>query len=293
MTMRAMCIHQFGGPDVMRLENVPRPAAAEGERLVRLAAASVNPIDWKMREGLLGGSFPRILGRDGAGVDVASGERVMGIGGFGRDGTHAEYCVFSREASVEVPEDLSFESAAALGIAGLSAWIPIVENALVAKGQRVLIHGGAGGVGCFAIQIAALQGAEVWTTCSARNSDWCRSLGASRTIDYRREDFAAAGPIFDAVLDTIGGEVHARSAQVLKPGGALVFLNAAPRAPVHRTDVRVLPTEVRATPERLRALLSARLRVPIEAQFPLERAAEGYELSRSGHARGKIVIQIA
>jgi NADPH:quinone reductase-like Zn-dependent oxidoreductase len=289
--MRAVRIHSHGGPEVMRLEDIPRPVAAEGERLVKLAAASVNPIDWKIRQGLYRMDLPRVLGRDGAGTDEATGERVLGIASPGRDGTHAEYAVFSQAAPI--PENLSFEKAAALGIAGLSAWIPLVENVQVSAGQRVLIHGGAGGVGAFAIQIARLRGAEVWTTCSARNAEFCRALGAYQTIDYSREDFTAVGPIFDAVLDTVGGAVHSRCAEVLKPRGILAYLNAAPAQPIARADIQIKATEVRATQERLEALRALGLRVPIESRFALERAAEAYELSRGGHARGKIILQIS
>jgi NADPH:quinone reductase-like Zn-dependent oxidoreductase len=299
--MRAARVHAYGGPETMRVEEAQVPVAGPGERLVRLAAASVNPIDWKMRQGLMKAyfplKFPRILGRDGAGTDVVTRERVMGLGSPNREGTHAEYAVFQVNASSKIPSEISFETAAALGIAGLSAWIPLVENAQLAKGQKVLIHAGAGGVGSLAIQIARLRGAEVWTTCSAGNADFCRGIGAARVIDYRNEDFSRLGPIFDAVLDTLGGAVHRLSAQVLKPDGALVSLSAAPVEAVTRKDVRVLPTEVRSTPERLKALLSlvaeGKMKVPVEARFPLEQAAEAYELSRAGHARGKIVLTMS
>jgi NADPH:quinone reductase-like Zn-dependent oxidoreductase len=287
--MRAIRIHAYGGPEVMRVDHVPQPVAGQGERLVKLAAASVNPIDWKMRQGLMNVPLPRVLGRDGAGTDVATGERVVGVG----TGTHAEYVVLTQTATAVVSEDVSLEEAAALGIAGLSAWIPLVENAKLAPGQRVLIHAGAGGVGAFAIQIARLRGAEVWTTCSARNAEFCRSLGAYQTIDYTGEDFTATGPIFDVVLDSIGGAVHSRSAEVLKSGGVLVYLSAAPIQPIARNDIQVKPTEVRATSERLEKLMSLRLQVSIDARYPLERAAEAYELSRGRHARGKIVLQIS
>lgn len=290
--MRALRIHAYGGPEVMRLDDIPRPQPGAGERLVKLAAASVNPIDWKMRHGLMSAPLPRVLGRDGAGIDQASGERILGIGSPGCDGTHAQYAVFRDNACARIPEGTSFEAAAALGIAALSAWIALVENAAVASGQRVLIHAGAGGVGSFALQIARLRGAEVWTTCSAANADWCRGLGAHRTIDYAREDFTALGALFDAVLDSLGGEAHARSAAVLKPGGALAYLNAAPVQAVARSDVRVLPTEVRATRERLERLLALGLHVPVESRFPLDQGVQAYELSRSGHARGKIVLQM-
>jgi NADPH:quinone reductase-like Zn-dependent oxidoreductase len=287
--MRAIRIYAHGGPEVMRVDDVPQPVAGQGERLVKLAAASVNPIDWKMRQGLMNVPLPRVLGRDGAGTDVATGERVVGVG----TGTHAEYVVLTQTATAVVSEDVSLEEAAALGIAGLSAWIPLVENAKLAPGQRVLIHAGAGGVGAFAIQIARLRGAEVWTTCSARNAEFCRSLGAYQTIDYTGEDFTATGPIFDVVLDSIGGAVHSRSAEVLKSGGVLVYLSAAPIQPIARNEIQVKPTEVRATSERLEKLMSLKLQVSIEARYPLERAAEAYELSRGRHARGKIVLQIS
>jgi NADPH:quinone reductase-like Zn-dependent oxidoreductase len=296
--MRAMRVHAYGGPDKMHLDEVPMPTPGVGERLVSLSAASINPIDWKMRDGRLRSVFsldlPRVLGRDGAGTDVGSGERVMGLGAPGRDGTHAEYSVFQAHSSCVIPAEVSFEDAAAAGVAGLSAWIALTENAQVSAGDRVLIHAGAGGVGSLAIQIAALRSAEVWTTCSARNADWCRSLGAYKVIDYTRENFTAPGQIFDAVLDTVGGAVHRLSSEVLKPGGKLAFLNAEPPQMVMRKDIKVLPTDVRATQKRLLAVLTliaeGRLKVPIQARFPLARAAEAYELSRSGHARGKIIL---
>ena len=290
--MKAVRIHAYGGAEAMRFDEVPLPQAAPGEMRVRLHAASINPIDWKMRQGLIKLPLPCVLGRDGAGVEEASGKRILGIASFGRDGTHAEYAVFEHALCAEIPAQLSFEEAAALGIAGLSAWIPLVEDAQVRAGQRVLVHGGAGGVGAFAIQIAHRRAAEVWATCSARNAAFCRELGASRTLDYHVEDFTALGPIFDAVLDTIGGAVHRRSASVLKPDGVLAYLQAAPAEPVARTDIRVKRAEIRATRERLGALMQAGLRVPITERFGLERAPDAYERSRGGHVRGKIVLVI-
>jgi len=298
LKMRAVRVHAYGGPETMRYEEMPMPTPGAGERLVSLAAASVNPIDWKIRQGRLRAVFslelPRILGRDGAGTDVATGERVMGLGAAGRDGTHAEYAVFQAHSSCVIPPEVSLEDAAAAGVAGLSAWIALVENAKLAAGDRVLIHAGAGGVGSLAIQIAALRGAEVWTTCSARNADWCRTLGAYKVIDYTKQNFTAPGQIFDVVLDTIGGPVHRASTEVLKPGGRLAYLNADPVHAVMRKDVTVLPTDVRATQKRLLAVLTliaeGRLKIPIGARFPLARAAEAYELSRGGHSRGKILL---
>lgn len=298
LKMQAVRVHAYGGPETMHVDQVPMPTPGVGERLVSLSAASINPIDWKMRDGRLRSVFsielPRVLGRDGAGMDVGSGERVMGLGAPGRDGTHAEYTVFQAHSSCVIPPEVSFEEAAAAGVAGLSAWIALTENAQVSAGDRVLVHAGAGGVGSFAIQIAALRSAEVWTTCSARNADWCRSLGAYRVIDYTKENFTAPGQIFDVVLDTVGGAVHRLSSEVLKPGGKLAFLNAEPPQKVMRKDIKVLPTDVRATQKRLLAVLTLiaerQLKVPIHARFPLAQAAQAYELSKGGHARGKILL---
>jgi len=287
--MRAVRVHRFGA---LQLDEIAAPAAKQGQILVQLHAASVNPIDWKMRDGMLPIPLPRILGRDGAGT--WEGRRVMGVADRAGDGTHAEYAAFT--AYSEIPDNVSFEDAAALGVSGLSAWIPLVENAKVSAGQRVLVHAGAGGVGSLAIQIARLQGAEVWTTCSARNAEWCRQLGAERAIDYSKEDFTACGPIFDVVFDIVGGAVHRRSAEVLKKGGVLAYLHAAPPEPPQRTDIRIVGSDVLPTRQRLDGLLKLvgerKLRAPVEARFPLERAAEAYELSRSGHARGKIVLTV-
>lgn len=298
LKMQAVRVHAYGGPETMRVDEVPMPTPGVGERLVSLSAASINPIDWKMRDGRLRSVFsielPRVLGRDGAGMDVGSGERVMGLGAPGRDGTHAEYTVFQAHSSCVIPPEVSFEEAAAAGVAGLSAWIALAENAQVSAGDRVLVHAGAGGVGSLAIQIAALRSAEVWTTCSARNADWCRSLGAYRVIDYTKENFTAPGQIFDVVLDTVGGAVHRLSSEVLKPGGKLAFLNAEPPQKVMRKDIKVLPTDVRATQKRLLAVLTLiaerQLKVPIHARFPLAQAVQAYELSKGGHARGKILL---
>lgn len=290
--MRALRIRGHGGPEVMRIEDVPVPKAGSGEVLVKIAAASVNPIDWKIRQGLFRHDLPWTPGRDGAGTDVATGERLLGIGSPGHDGTHAEYAVFSRGMTAPIPGGVTFEQAAAIGLAGLTA-LSLVENARVAAGHKVLVHGGAGGVGGFAIQIARSRDAEAWTTCSARNASYCIDLGARRVINYLRQDFAQEGAIFDAVLDTIGGMVHTRSAQVLKAGGVLAFLNAAPCQPVQRKDIEIIPTEVRATPERLRTLMTLGMRVHIQERYPLERAAAGYELSRAGHVRGKIILQVS
>ncbi len=306
-TMRAWRAHEYGGPGVMHLDSVPVPRPGPGEVLVRVLAASVNPIDWKTREGYLKAALtsplPRTLGRDAAGEVVALGEGVSGlvtgnmVAGAGvpsKDGTHAEYALMPAAACSVMPVGVTPEQGAALGIAGLSAWIPLVESAGLAQGQKVLIHAGAGGVGSMAIQIAHHIGAEVWTTCGARNADWCRALGAQHVIDYGREKFEDVARGMDVAFDTIGGEVHARSAATLKPGGALVWINAIPPAAHGRTDIRAVPPNIQSSTARMWSLLnlvaSGALRVPVEHRFELSRAAEAYAMSQGGHTRGKIVL---
>ena len=294
--MHAVRIHGYGGPEVMRLDEVPVPSAAAGQVLVKVKAASVNPIDWKIRRGMLASmipvAFPRTLGRDCAGE--ADGKLVAGVADPRGDGTHAEYAVLPQAATAPVPGRLTPTEAASLCIAGLSAWIPLVEVAKVQRGMRVLIHAGAGGVGSLAIQIARALGATVLAT--STQADYCRSLGAQEVIDYRSVDFVKTGA-YDVVLDTLGGEAHVRSQQALAPGGILVALAATP-IPQHqpRADVRIEKPMIQATRERLEQLfqwaLSGKLRPQVMRQFRLDDAHAAYAASEAGHGRGKIVLQI-
>jgi NADPH:quinone reductase-like Zn-dependent oxidoreductase len=295
--MRALRIHGYGGPEVMRLDEVPAPRAGPAQLLVKVKAASVNPIDWKMRRGMLASifplSFPRTLGRDCAGA--VDGSLIAGVADPRTDGTHAEYAVLPEAATAAVPAGVNAVAAASLCVAGLSAWIPLAEIAQIQRGMRVLIHGGAGGVGSLAIQIARELGATVFTT--STQADYCRGLGAERVIDYRIENFADAGP-FDVILDTLGGEAHVRSLGALKPGGLLVALSAAP-IPPHAvpSGVRVEKPQVQATRERLARIFdwaaTGRLRPQVTKRLALEEAPEAYAAAEAPHGRGKIVLQIS
>jgi len=295
--MRALRIHGYGGPEVMRLDQVPSPSPAAGQVLVKVKAASVNPIDWKIRRGLLASifplSFPRTLGRDCAGE--ADGALIAGVADPRTDGTHAEYAVLPEAATAPVPAGVNAVAAASICVAGLSAWIPLAEIARIQPGMRVLIHGGAGGVGSLAIQIARELGATVFAT--STQADYCRGLGAERVIDYRIENFADAGP-FDVILDTLGGEAHVRSLGALKPGGLLVALSAAP-IPPHAvpSGVRVEKPQVQATRERLARIFdwaaTGRLRPQVTKRLALEEAPEAYAAAEAPHGRGKIVLQIS
>ena len=295
--MRALRIHGYGGPAVMRLDDVPPPVAGAGQVLVKVRAASVNPIDWKMRRGMLANIFPlvfpRTLGRDCAGE--LDGQLIAGVADPRTDGTHAEYALLPEAATAAVPPGIDAVEAASLCVAGLSAWIALMEVAPLKAGMKVLIHAGAGGVGSLAIQIARNAGATVYAT--STQDEYCRQLGAVRAIDYRKEDFVAAGP-FEVILDTLGGEAHVRSLNALKPGGTLVALSAAP-VPKHeaRTDVRVERPQIQATRERLErifdAVVKGTVRPQVTQRFSLEQAKEAYAASEAGHGRGKIVLQIS
>jgi NADPH:quinone reductase-like Zn-dependent oxidoreductase len=307
--MRAWRFHAYGPVDRLRLEAVPVPEPAEGELLVRIGASSVNPIDWRMVEGqvkdALPVALPRIPGRDCAGLVVESrsrafgaGERVLAVNDPQKDGTHAEYAVVPASQAASLPASVNDIEAAAIGNAGITAWIAMVECAQVAQGSRVLVHAGAGGVGGLAVQLARHFGAEVVSTCSTRNMGYVESLGAHEVIDYTREDFVAAAGLCDIVFDTLGGEANRRSFQVLKPGGLLVRISAAPVDPTPpRADVRVLHAQVRATTGRFESLLDLVLRGALRPQIgklhAFEQAMKAYQASRAGHSRGKNVIAVA
>jgi NADPH:quinone reductase-like Zn-dependent oxidoreductase len=296
--MRALRIHGYGGLEVLCLEDVASPVPGKGQLLVKVRAASVNPIDWKMRKGLLAGlfplSFPRTLGRDCAGD--AGGGLVAGVADMRTDGTHAEFALLPESQLAPVPAGLDAAAAASLCVAGLSALIPLVEIASLKKGSRILIHAGAGGVGSLAIQIARHLGAEVHVTASAANRDYCLSLGAARVIDYHKENFLNFAP-YDVVLDTLGGETHLRSMKALKMGGLLVALAAAPipKNPAP-SDIKVVMAQIQPSRERLARIFewaaSGVIRPQVTRRFSLEEGKAAYAASESGHGRGKIVLEL-
>jgi NADPH:quinone reductase-like Zn-dependent oxidoreductase len=308
--MKAVVIRAFGGPEVMEFTDVPEPMPGPNDLVVEVHAASVNPVDAKMRQGLVRVygeiKLPRILGRDfsgviaavGAGVsDLRPGDAVFGMGDRLRDGTHAESHVIDGALVAKKPRTLSHIAAAALGVAAASALAALETAAPVKAGDRVLVHAGAGGVGHFAIQYARRKGAHVIATARAENHDFVKACGAQEAVDYTAVDFAEAAKECDVVLDTLGGEAHARSMACLKPGGALVYLNAAPLPQgAARGDIRVVNAPVkggRAVMDRIGQLAAdGTLRPHVAATFPLERAAEAYAMIETGRTRGKIVLTV-
>lgn len=309
-TMKAVRIHTYGGRDVLRYEDAPIPTLKPDDVLVKVRAAAVNPVDWKVREGylkeVLPVAMPLILGWDVAGEIVALGEKVTGwqVGDavysrpdIGRDGSYAEYIAINAAEIAAKPRSLNWRQAAAVPLAALTAWQSLYDFANITAGERVLIHAGAGGVGSFAIQLAKLRGAHVITTASSRNVEFVRALGADEVIDYTQQDFSALRDI-DVVFDTMGGEIQQQSWQVLKPNGRLVSIVSAPdSAMAEKYQVTPLFCFVKPSSTQLAALAAlfdtGKLRVEIERSYPLSEIVHAHEHSESGRTRGKIVIDIA
>jgi NADPH:quinone reductase-like Zn-dependent oxidoreductase len=307
-TMRAERIHAFGGPDVLRLEEVQTPQPGPGELLVRVHAAGVNPADWKMREGKYGHpQLPSILGRDFSGVIESLGPDVkmfrVGESVFGcaaeKSGSYAEFAIAPVSQVAEKPDGLDHVQAAALPIAALTAWQALFDRAQLQAGQRILIHAAAGGVGTFAVQLAKWKGAYVIGTASAQHLNFVHRLGADEVIDYQASRFEeVAGPV-DVVLDAIAGDTQERSWRVLKPGGILVSLLQPPSeqaAAAAGARGALLRFDSSRSDElaRIGDLVAAgRIKVIIEKVLPLSEAAKAHQLSQAGHAVGKIVLRVS
>ncbi len=304
-TIKAVRIHSFGGPEALCYEDVPSPEPGQEEVLVRVHAASVNPFDWKMREGMLGPlPMPKILGCDFSGVvealgpgvtDFFVGQSVFGHSGFG--GAFADLVAAPLGRLAQRPPSLDDVEAAATPLCALTAWQALFEIGDLQSGQKVLIHGAAGGVGTFAIQLALRQGAAVIGTASARNLPMLRKLGVQQVIDYNATRFEDTVRSVDVVLDLIGGETQDRSWKVLKTGGRLVSTVSKPsaqRALLCGVRATKMQTHMRADELTLMGDLisNGELKVIVDRVLPLFRAPEALELSRRGHARGKIVLTV-
>jgi NADPH:quinone reductase-like Zn-dependent oxidoreductase len=307
--MKAMLLVKHGGLDALRYGDAPDPVASAGDVVVDVHAASVNAADYKMRLG--GGNyqtgglkFPHILGRDfsgvvsaaGPGADLKIGDEAFGVTIPGTEGAYAEKIAIKAAIIAKKPARLSHAEAAAMALTSLTAIWALEDTAKLKRGETVLIQGGGGGVAGFAIQLAKHLGATVITTASARNHDYVRKLGADRVIDYQKEDFATLGRICDVVFDTVGGEVQVRSYEVLKPGGRLVWIAAAPAGfTPSRSDVQVLRPKVdrdRAHLERMVELYEAgAVCPPAITRFKLADAAEAHRISEGRHLQGKLVLE--
>ena len=285
----------------------PDPEPGAGEVLVRVRAAGVNPIDWKLRAGHLKEwmpvELPAIPGLDLAGTVEALGDGVdefeVGEDVFGRGrGSYAEYALASVGTLAPKPAGIGFAEAAALNVGGLTAWLGLFDVADLQPGQRVLIQGGAGGVGALAVQLAHWKGAYVIATSSASNLDFVRTIGADEVVDYGAVRFEDVVEPVDVVFDTVGGEVTDRSWSVLRPGGTLIVIASMPDADrAARLGVRVgspqPPAETAPVLRQLAALVeSGDLTIPVGRRYPLAAAAEAQAASETGHGRGRIVLEM-
>lgn len=306
--MKAAFFMQHGGPEVLQYGDVPDPVAGAGQLLVDVHAASVNAADWKMRAGSYAPveQFPYVLGRDFSGVvaalgsgvtDFKAGDPVFGVCDVGQEGAYAEKIAIKAAIVAAKPDALSHAECAAIALAGLTALVTIEDTLELARGETILIQGGAGGVAGIATQIAKHIGARVVTTASAANHAYVRGLGADEVIDYRTEDFTRKVSGCDAVFDTVGGEVAQKSFAVLRPGGRAAFIASGASAPASpRSDVRALRPQVGRDREHLERLLElvrvGAVRVPEIRHFPLAEAAAAHALSEGRHLRGKLVFDV-
>src|SRR6476660_113560 len=309
-TMKAIRIHNYGGPEVLTYEEAPRPKPQADEVLIRVHAAGVNPIDWKVREGHMKDfwphKFPLILGWDLSGVveevgpDVSRfkiGDEVYSIPDPTRNGAYADYIVVRESELALKPNSLHHIRAAAVPLAALTAWQSLFDTVQLQPGQRVLIHAGSGGVGHFAVQLAKWKGLFVIDTATTENQDLLRELGVDEPIDYTQQRFEDIARKIDIVLDTLGGETQERSWSVLKKGGVLVSL-VQPPSEDKAKELGVRAAIIGAQPngaqlaEIAKIIEAGKLAPVIDRILPLSEVRRAHELSQSGHTHGKIVLRV-
>ncbi|QHS21849.1 NADP-dependent oxidoreductase [Virgibacillus sp. MSP4-1] len=310
--MKAVVIEEYGGRNQLKMKEIPKPEIGEHQVLVEMYATSINPIDWKVREGYLKEGlpfeFPVILGWDAAGVITETGSKVtkfqIGDEVFARPdttstGTYAEYTVVDEHLLAPKPKKLDFKEAASVPLTGLTAWQCLVDFSNINKGNKVLIHAGAGGVGSFAIQIAKHFGAYVASTASGKNEGLLTELGVDEFINYKEQRFEDILHDYDIVVDTLGGEIMDKSFQVLKDGGKLVSIAGNPdeeKAKARNIKAGFLWLEPDGEQlDQLGILIeSGKVKPVVGHEFPFteEGIKEAHKLSETHHAKGKIVIRM-
>jgi NADPH:quinone reductase-like Zn-dependent oxidoreductase len=305
--MKAVRIERYGNEEVMELAEVERPKPGEGELLVKVRAAAVNPVDWKIRDGLgemFGMKLPVILGCEVAGTvdavgddvkNFSTGDEVYGyLGAY--SGGYAEYVAAPASEFVRKPRQIDFNTAASVPVGALTAWQGIFDLGKLARGQRILITGASGAVGSMAVQLAKAKGAYVVGTGSGRNEEFVRGLGADEFIDYKKVRFEEKVRDADVVFDTVGGETQERAFQTVKRGGFLVSTVSPPSAEKAKEfGVTAATVEVRPKAEQLaeinRLLESGKLKVRIATVLPMAEAKKAHQLSKQGHPDGKIILR--
>lgn len=307
--MKAAQINKYGSNEVVEInKNTPKPAASRGQILVEVYAAGVNPIDWKIREGYIPLKFPVTLGGDFSGVVAEVGESVSGfkkgleVYGYasvigGGSGSFAEFVSADVKVMALKPENITHVDAGAFPLTGVSAWQALVDHIGLSMGKKILIHGGAGGIGSIAIQLAKHLGAYVATTVSAKDLQYIKELGADEAIDYKNQSFEDLLNDYDAVYDTVGGETYVKSFKVLRKGGIIVSMLEQPHSDlIKQYGVNAIGQMTQVNSERLSKLAELVdkhiIKVHVEKTFPLEQAGEALAYLQSGHPRGKVVLKM-
>src|SRR5207253_4594317 len=309
-TMKAVVIHEYGGPEVLKYEDVPQPEPKQDQLRIHVIAAGVNPVDGMIRSGMFDKegrrAFPVILGGDISGVveKVGSnitkfkfGDPVFAYVSLDNSGGYAQYAVVTEREAAPKPKSLTYVEAAAVPIVALTAWQALIDTAKLKAGQTVLIHGGSGGVGSFAIQIAKAHGAKVIATASTANQELLKQLGADVAIDYTKQNFEDIAKDVDVVLDSIGKDTLAHSYGVLKKGGIIVSLVARPDpAELEKHGIRGEALSVDPNSDELseigELIDEKKINVIVSQTFPLSEARKAQEQVATGHARGKIVLKV-
>jgi alcohol dehydrogenase len=310
--MKSAQINRYGGSEVIEInQNTPEPTLSSGKVLVSINSAGVNPADWKIREGafqqMIDLQFPFTLGMDFSGVikqvgegvssDFKQGDEVYGQAGVinGGSGAFAEMALAKTESIANKPKRLSHVEAAALPLVGVSAWRALIENIGLSKGQRILIHGGAGGIGSIAIQLAKYLGAFVATTVSANDKVFVQELGADHVIDYMSQNFEDLLHDYDSVFDTVGGETYKRSFKVLKKGGIIISMLDQPNSELmNQYNVKAIFQFTQADRQRLTKLAEwadqNNIRVNTDRTFLLHEVDKALDYQKDVHPRGKVVL---
>jgi len=310
-TMKAVVIHEYGGPEVLKYEDVPQPEPKQDQLRIHVIAAGVNPVDGMIRSGMFDKegrrAFPVILGGDISGVvekvgsnitKFKSGDPVFAYVSLDNSGGYAQYAVVTEREAAPKPKSLTYVEAAAVPIVALTAWQALIDTAKLKAGQTVLIHGGSGGVGSFAIQIAKAHGAKVIATASTANQELLKQLGADVAIDYTKQNFENIAKDVDVVLDSIGKDTLARSYEVMKKGGIIVSLVARPDpAELEKHGIRGEALSVDPNSDELseigKLIDEKKINVIVSQTFPLSEARKAQEQVATGHTRGKIVLKVA
>ena len=307
--MKAVVINKYGGNDVIEVKEMPRPAPGPDEVLIRVRAASVNPIDWKIRQGMLRGmlraAFPIVLGRECSGEVIEAGgavklfkkgDEVIAVPEMGQLGSFAEYVAAPEQAVFPKPKNISFEEAATLPIAALTALRALRDAGEIKKDMKVLVVGAAGGVGHFAIQVAKVFGADVTAVCKGSNADFVKGLGADKVIDYTKENFTKGSGKYDIIFDAVAKHFFDECKNVLTPKGVYVStLQISGHLAEGGKQARMVSGG--PTPEDM-AWMKARIeegkiRVAIGKVYALDNAREALAESETEQARGKIVLKAA